>query len=264
MRTFGLVGKSLSHSFSQQYFTEKFTQEGVCNAEYLLFSLEKIEEIKELLKHPTLLGFNVTIPYKSAIIPFLDELDPVAQEIGSVNCVIKQNGQWMGYNTDVVGVEETLRKAEGRREKGEGRKEKGEGRREKGIRRSALVLGSGGASKSVCYVLKQRNIPFQIVSRNKTEKTITYNDLTEEIINHYTLIINTTPLGMYPNINEKPQIPYSALHSKHILIDLIYNPDETLFLKEGKKRGTFTINGLTMFMAQAEASWKHFSSPNIF
>jgi shikimate dehydrogenase len=235
MKTFGLVGKSLTHSFSKQYFTEKFTQERVFDAEYQLFSLQNIEEIKELLKHPTLLGFNVTIPYKNAIIPFLDELDSVVQEIGAVNCVIKQNGRWVGYNTDVIGFEETIKKLEVRSQKIEGRN-------------SVLILGSGGAAKAVCYVLKQRKIPYLIVSRKKTEETITYDELTGEIINHYTLIINTTPLGMFPHINEKPPIPYSALHREHILIDLIYNPEKTLFLKEGKLRGAFTINGLTMFL----------------
>jgi len=240
MRTFGLIGKSLSHSFSQQYFTEKFLQKNINDAEYCLFSLAKIEEIKILLKHPTLLGFNVTIPYKTAIIPYLDELDIVAQEVGAVNCVVKENNKWVGYNTDVIGFERVMQKAESRKQK------------------AALVLGSGGVSKAVCYVLKQRDIPFQIVSRNKTEETIPYNELTELIINHYTLIINTTPLGMYPHTEGLPQISYAALTCEHFLIDLIYNPEETLFLKEGKKRGAITINGLAMFEAQAEASFDLF------
>jgi len=252
MRTFGLVGKSLSHSFSQKYFTEKFFQEKNYNTEYQLFSLKTIEEIETLLKHPTLLGFNVTIPYKSEIIPFLDGLDAVTQEVGAVNCVIKKNNQWIGYNTDVIGFEETIAQlplalANGQED-------------------FALVLGNGGASKSVCYVLKQKNIPFQVVSRKKTANTITYNEVTETIIHHATLIINTTPLGMFPNVDEMPQIPYSAIDNSHILIDLIYNPEETLFLKEGKKRGALTFNGLTMFKTQAEASWKLFNKvlPNIF
>ena len=240
MRIFGLVGKSLSHSFSQQYFTEKFFQNNVHDAKYLLFSLGNIQEIKELLKHSSLLGFNVTIPYKTEIIPFLDGLDKVAQEVGAVNCVEKQNNQWMGYNTDVAGFEQTLRMEC------------------RGVMNYALVLGSGGASKAVCYVLKQKNTPFQIVSRKKTEKTITYNEVTEELIRRSTLIINTTPLGMFPHTDEMPPIPYAALHSEHILIDLIYNPEETLFLKEGKKYGAFIINGLSMFEAQAEESWRLF------
>jgi shikimate dehydrogenase len=248
MRTFGLVGKSLLHSFSQQYFAEKFLQNSVLDAEYQLFSLKNIDEIQELLKHPILLGFNVTIPYKTEIIPFLDGLDVVAQEIDAVNCVVKENGRWIGYNTDVIGFEKTLQEVQDLLTDDFSHRTSA----------LALVLGSGGASKAVAYVLKQRNIPFQMVSRNKTEETITYNDITEEIINHHTFIINTTPLGMFPNTDEMPQIPYSALNSNHVLIDLIYNPKETLFLKEGKKHGTFTMNGLTMLKTQAEASWKLF------
>ena len=249
MRTFGLIGKSLTHSFSQEYFTEKFQQQNIKNAEYRLFSLAKIEEIKDLLKYPTLLGFNVTIPYKTTIIPYLDELDVVAQEVGAVNCVVKENNKWIGYNTDVIGFERLLQECRD------------------AINRvsTALILGSGGAAKAVCYVLKQKNIPFQIVSRKKTNHTITYKEATKLITNHYALttnhyplIINTTPLGMFPNVNEKPPLPYPALTHNHILIDLIYNPEETLFLKKGKKRGALTINGLEMFREQAEAAYSKF------
>ena len=271
MRTFGLIGKSLTHSFSQQYFTEKFHQQNIHDAEYRLFSLFNIQDVKELLKHPTLLGFNVTIPYKTAIIPYLDELDVLAQEVGAVNCVVKQNNKWIGYNTDVVGFERLLQKAESRKQKAEkveilrfAQNDEGVGR---GSLYTALILGSGGAAKAVFYVLKQRNIPFQIVSRKKNNHTITYNEATELITNHYTLytihytlIINTTPLGMFPNMNELPHIPYHALTHNHILIDLIYNPAETLFLKEGRKRGALTMNGLEMFKAQAEESWRLFFS----
>ena len=255
MRTFGLIGKSLSHSLSQQYFTNKFHQHNISDAEYCLFSLAKIEEIKELFKHPTLLGFNVTIPYKTEIIPFLDELDIIAQKVGAVNCVVKQNNKWVGYNTDIIGFERLLQELEV-----QGFKD-----RDKAVPclYSSLVLGSGGAAKAVCYVLKQINIPFQIVSRNKTEETITYDGLTELIINHSLLIINTTPLGMFPHTDELPPIPYPALTSKHILIDLIYNPEETLFLKEGKKRGAVTINGLAMFETQAEETYIRFKANRV-
>jgi shikimate dehydrogenase len=217
-----------------------------------------------LLKLPSLCGFNVTIPYKSAIIPYLDELDTVAQKIGAVNCVIKQNNRWIGYNTEVVGVEKTLQEIQSLRFKFQSSKFKENTKMNLTILRSyyltvfnnsALVLGSGGAAKAVGYVLKQRNIPFQMVSRNKTAKTITYHEVTEKLIHNSTLIINTTPLGMFPHIDTMPQIPYSALNHNHILIDLIYNPEETLFLKAGKERGAFTVNGLTMFKAQAEASY---------
>ena len=322
MKTFGLIGKALSHSRSQQFFTEKFLQNGITDAEYQLFSLTNIEEIKALLKHPTLLGFNVTIPYKSAIIPFLDETDAVSQTIGAVNCVVKENGKWVGYNTDVVGFEKTIcdmRDAicDMRDERCEMRYAICDMRYEtirnrisqisnlksqikisnlksqisnqnlksqlsnlksqisnlksqikisnlkSQISNQNIVLGSGGAAKAVCYILKQKNIPFQIVSRKKTEETITYQELTEELIHQSSLIINTTPLGMFPNRDEKPQIPYSALHKDHILIDLIYNPEETLFLQEGKKRGAVIINGLTMFEAQAEASYLRFKIKNL-
>jgi len=248
MRTFGLIGKSLSHSFSQQYFAEKLLEKKVCDTEYQLFPLANIGEMKELLQHSSLIGFNVTIPYKSKIIPFLDELTSVVQEIGAVNCVIKQNNKWVGYNTDIIGFEKTLQEVEGRMQKTEGKGEI-----------FALVLGSGGASKAVCHVLKQKNILFQIVSRKKTEKTITYDEITDKFIHQTTFIINTTPVGMFPRTDAKPQIPYSALHQKHILIDLIYNPEETLFLKEGKKRGASIMNGLTMFKAQAEKNWELFT-----
>jgi len=254
MKTFGLIGKSLSHSFSQQYFTNKFKIDNVSDAEYKLFSLSKIDEVKELLKHPNLQGFNVTIPYKTEIIPYIDKLDSVAQEVGAVNCVVKKNGKWVGYNTDVLGFEKTLEEVE---------KQQAENRNKplflksnlSSSRQKALILGSGGASKSVCYVLNQKKIPYQIVSRNKTQHTITYDEITQLIINHYTLIINTTPLGMFPNMDEKPPLLYSAINSNHILIDLIYNPEETLFLKEGKKQGATTINGVTMFQTQAEKSY---------
>jgi len=240
IKIFGLIGKSLSHSFSRQFFTNIFAHNQVDNAEYRLFPLEKIDDIVDLLKYPSLHGFNVTIPYKTQIISYLDGLDSVAEEIGSVNCVVRQNNKWIGYNTDIIGFEVMFREV-------------------KDSKGSALVLGSGGASKSVCYFLKQRDIPFQIVSRNKTDKTITYIEVSSELIHNSTFIINTTPLGMHPNIGEIPQIPFTAFHHNNILIDLIYNPEETLFLQEGKKRGALTMNGLQMFYAQAEATLQLFN-----
>jgi len=247
MQTFGLLGKALTHSFSQQFFTEKFIHHHINHAEYQLFSLNSIDEVQPLLKMSSLFGFNVTIPYKTVIIPYLDELDRVAKEVGAVNCVVKQNGKWVGYNTDVVGFWETLSGM----------------RYAVGGERYAVILGAGGAAKAVGYVLKQHNIPFQMVSRNKTTETIIYHEVTAQLIQNATFIIHATPLGMFPNINEKPPIPYDAIHGNHVLIDLIYNPDETLFLKEGKKRGAFIMNGLQMFTTQAEESFKLFF-PNIF
>ena len=291
MKTFGLLGTHLSHTLSPQYFANKFLQENISEAEYQLFPLNNIEEIKDLLKHPTLVGFNVTIPYKSTIIPFLDEIDAISQEVGAVNCVVKENGRWIGYNTDVVGVEKIVcglrYEVCGMRCEVIGKAESKKQVKANQIPQttyltphtsyltphtahlvphplhSALVLGSGGAAKAVGYVLKQKNIPFQMVSRKKTDKTITYNEVTAELIHQATFIINTTPVGMFPNIDEKPPILYSALHSNHILIDLIYNPEETFFLKEGKKRGASIFNGLTMFEAQAEASYLKFKNLKI-
>jgi shikimate dehydrogenase len=236
MRTFGIIGKSLVHSASQDYFTQKFKKNHICDAEYKLFPLASIEEVKPLLNHPALFGFNVTSPYKTEIIFYLDELDIVAEEVGAVNCVVKENGKWKGYNTDVLGFEKMFVHCNN----------------------SALVLGSGGAAKAVCFVLRKRNIPFKVVSRKKTEETTTYDEITESIIHRSSIIINTTPLGMFPNMEALPPIPYQAIGSHHILIDLIYNPEETLFLKEGRKMGAFTLNGLTMFEAQAEATFKMF------
>jgi len=248
----GLIGKSLSHSFSKQYFEEKFIQEKIHNIEYELFSINNIDEIEELLADPSSVFFNITIPYKTDIIRYLDGLDTTAREIGAVNCIIKQNNLWIGYNTDIIGFEELLKEMKGVKFKLPCENSK--------LQEHALVLGSGGACKAVCYVLKQRDIPYQIISRNKTEKTITYGEVTHELIHHSKYIINTTPLGMFPNIETLPQIPYMAVHCNHIFIDLIYNPSETLFLQEGKKRGASTINGLTMLRKQADASWNLYVS----
>jgi len=260
MRTFGIIGKSLLHSASQEYFTRKFTENQIYDAEYKLFPLASIEEVKPILNHPQVFGFNVTSPYKTEIIPYLDELDMVAKEVGAVNCAVKENSKWKGYNTDVIGFEKMLLKAEEqkRRRGEEEKRRKGEDSYGLTVLRSyglALVLGSGGAAKAVCYVLRKREIPYKIVSRKKTEETITYDEVTEFIIHNSSFIINTTPLGMFPNTEALPPIYYQSIGSHHILMDLIYNPEETLFLKEGKKRGAFTMNGLTMFEAQAEAAF---------
>jgi len=248
MKRYGIIGKSLSHSYSQQYFTKKIQKNNILNAEYALIPIDNITEVKEILNNPTFFGFNVTNPFKKVIIPFLDDITVAAQEIGAVNCVIKNENRWIGHNTDVVGFEQTMQKVESLlRSTSKNKKHK------------ALILGTGGASKAVGYVLMQKNIPFQLISRTKTENTLTYSEISHFIINHHTLIINTTPLGMFPNVKQMPPIPYSALNGKHILIDLIYNPAETLFLKEGKKRGAPTINGMEMFTAQAEKSWELFN-----
>ena len=243
MNLFGLIGYPLSHSFSASYFAEKFKKEGITDAEFRLFELNNIQEIKHLLiNEPFLKGLSVTIPYKEKIIPYLDKLDEVAQKVGAVNSIkiskINNKIYLKGYNTDVIGFEKTLTPLLEIHHK------------------KALVLGTGGASKAVVYVLEKLKIPYRIVSRNKSQFYLNYQELTRELIDSHQLIINTTPLGMYPNINNYPSIPYSFLNSSHLLYDLIYNPEETLFLQKGKLQNAKIKSGFDMLIEQAEASWK--------
>jgi shikimate dehydrogenase len=243
MKTYGLIGYPLEHSFSQKYFTDKFEKEKL-NARYLNFPIASISDFPELFKHhPYLAGLNVTIPYKEQVISFLDELDDTAQEIGAVN-VIKiswdgLNYSLKGYNSDIVGFKESLFPLLTIDHK------------------RALVLGTGGASKAVVTALKQLNIEYRYVSRTpENENILSYNDLTPETIKDHKLIINTTPLGMYPQTDKCPSIPYEHLTNEHLLFDLIYNPEETLFLKKGKEKGAKTKNGLEMLYLQAEEAWR--------
>ncbi|NVN96137.1 MAG: shikimate dehydrogenase [Bacteroidetes bacterium] len=243
MNLFGLIGYPLSHSFSATYFTKKFEKEGILDAEFRLFELNNIEEIKHLLfSEPLLKGLSVTIPYKEKIIPYLDELDEIAQKVGAVNSVkiskVNQQIYLKGFNTDVIGFEKTLIPML------------------KNHHKQALVLGTGGASKAVVFVFEKLKIPYRIVSRNTSQFLLTYNELTKEIMDTHQLIINTTPVGMFPNIIENPLLPYHFLNSSHFLFDLIYNPEETLFLQKGKIHNSLTKSGLDMLIEQAEASWK--------
>lgn len=240
MRRFGLIGHPLGHSFSKAYFTEKFEKENL-DCEYLNYDLDDISAVKTLASSQHLKGFNVTIPYKEAIIPYLSELDPVAKEVGAVNTVkVLPDGRFKGYNTDVIGFDLSLR----------GAKRRGN--------LCALILGTGGASKAVQYVLHRKGIPFHVVSRYPQKGDVTYEDLTRMTIQDHPLIINTTPVGMAPSTSASPNIPYEAITPQHILFDLIYNPEETLFLRYGRESGATTINGLAMLHAQAEASWTIF------
>lgn len=236
MKQFGLVGHPLGHSFSKAYFTEKFEREGL-DCEYLNFDIEDIQFIRNIINdNPHLKGMNVTIPYKEAILPYLDELDSVANEIKAVNTVkVLPDGRLKGFNTDIIGLEKTLSMA---------------------MAGSALILGTGGASKAVQYVLSKHHIPFRLVSRTPKNGDFAYQDLTPEIIASHSLIINTTPVGMAPHVDEAPDLPYEAITSQHILFDLIYNPEETCFLRHGREKGARTLNGLTMLHAQAEAAWR--------
>ncbi len=241
MKRYGLIGHPLKHSQSRFYFNEKFEHEGL-DCRYQHFDLKSIEEIHEVMEtYPDLCGFNVTIPYKEAIIPLLDEIDPTAKEIGAVNVVTIQNGRLKGYNTDVYGFSQLLERALKGKEV-----------------EHALVLGTGGASKAVRYVLKQKNIPFSAVSRSPEKGDYTYETLTDEILRQNHLIINTTPLGMAPKFDDFPDLHYQALSNKHILIDLIYNPKETAFMELGRTWGAKVYNGWQMFEEQAKKTWEIF------
>ena len=243
MKTYGLVGKKLAHSFSPAYFEKKFKDLGV-EARYLLYEIDDVYEVKEIIRdNPGLAGLNVTIPFKENILSIADHVDPEARAVGAVNTLsIKRDGEGMtihAFNTDVVGFEKTLLSLiDGRNNL------------------SALILGMGGAAKAVAYVLDRLQIPFWQVSRNPAGDQLGYADLTEKIIESSHLIINTTPVGMYPLVNKAPELPYQYLTSDHILYDLIYNPEETLFLKKGREKGCVTMNGQRMLELQAEASWE--------
>jgi shikimate dehydrogenase len=239
MRRFGLIGKTLSHSFSKNYFTRKFAQEHIDNCRYDLFELQTIEDLPAiLLSYPDLEGLNVTIPYKQEVIPFLDEATEVVKEIGACNCIKISGGKLKGFNTDVIGFKRSL----------ESHLLPGHDK--------ALILGTGGAAKAVQYALKEMDIEYKLVSRRKTGEGLGYEDIGEEILNKYTLIINTTPLGMYPNVDEAPPIPYQYLSSRHLLFDLIYNPAKTKFLQNGEAQGARIANGHEMLILQAEESWR--------
>ena len=238
MKTYGLIGKSLSHSFSKKHFIQKFEHLGMKDCEYINIEIASIEEFVDKVKELNPKGLNVTIPYKKAILPFLDELDEVAKEIGAVNTIVFKNGKLKGYNTDAFGFHQSIKPFF------------------KPQHERALILGTGGASKAVEYVLKQYGVDVVFASRNDSkDNVLNWDDINENVIKHHLLIINCTPLGMFPNIASKPAIPYSALTEGHLLVDLVYNPEESLFLKLGKENGATAINGLTMLQQQAEKSW---------
>lgn len=253
MKTYGLIGYPLSHSFSEKYFTDKFKRENISDSEYKTFPLKDISEFKNLIQNqPNLRGLSVTIPYKEFIISFLDELDETAKTVRAVNTIkISYNSQshipyLKGYNTDVYGFRESLKPLLNLNHE------------------RALILGSGGASKAVAFVLKQIGLSCLIVSRSEKPLTsndhycnyITYQELNKNVMDTHGLIVNTSPVGMYPNTAECPAIPYEYISNKHLLYDLTYNPGETLFLKKGKDNGAQIQNGLTMLHMQAERAWE--------
>lgn len=239
MKTYGLIGYPLEHSFSGKYFTEKFEKENIQNCEYRLFPLESIQEFEELKKQE-IAGLNVTIPYKEQIIPFLDELDEHAEVIGAVNVIQFKNGKTKGYNSDYYGFKDSLSNF-----------------LPKEFKSAALILGTGGASKAIKQVLIDLSIAFKIVSR-KEGFDFTYEVLSSkpEILNDFHLIINTTPLGTFPKVEEKPELPYEVTTENHYLYDLVYNPSKTAFMKAGATQGAKTLNGLEMLIGQAEKSWE--------
>ena len=239
MIRYGLIGKPLTHSFSQRYFTEKFEREGLRDHRYDRFELDSTDELRALVRDtPGLRGLNVTIPFKQAVMPLLDAVDPLAAAVGAVNTIRIDGERLIGYNTDVEGFRQTLLPLL------------------QGKKPRALVLGSGGASRAVAFVLKERGIKFRVVSRSRERGDMTYDLVEPIVVDVCTLIVNTTPLGMHPDTASLPPIPYDAIGPKHVLIDLVYNPAETAFLREGKLRGAATANGLDMLHAQAEASWR--------
>lgn len=239
MKQVGLIGRNISYSFSENYFAEKFQQEQIPDVHYKTFDLKEIEDVNELFLNPDLKGFNVTIPYKEAILPFLDELEPVAQEIGAVNCVKIENGRKIGFNTDVFGFENSLMPLL------------------KFHHQNALILGDGGAAKAIKYCLSKHLIEFKTVTRNGDFR---FSDLTDDHISTHSIIINCTPVGTFPNITECPELPYESLTSQHLLYDLIYNPAKTEFLKRGEGKGAIIKNGLEMLVLQAEKSWEIWNS----
>lgn len=243
MKTLGLIGKKLGHSFSKGYFKEKFEKLHLSlDFEYKNFELAEIEAVKTLFENESLIGFNVTIPYKTEIIPFLDKISPEAKAIGAVNTVKKlEDGSWCGYNTDVIGFEIAL-------------KEKCAEIGNFDIKK-ALILGSGGAAKAVTWVLEKNNIEFEIVSRQGNNSFLSYAAVNEDLLKSVQLIVNTTPLGMYPKVDECPAIAYEYLNQQHLLYDLIYNPAQTLFLEKGSMAGSYILNGHKMLIQQAEAAW---------
>jgi shikimate dehydrogenase len=236
MLYFGLIGRSLSHSFSRNFFSAKFEAEQRA-ADYSLIEIEDISTINNVIAKHGLSGFNVTIPYKESIIPYLDELSSEAKAVGAVNCVVVRDGKTIGHNTDVKGIEASL------------------GWLTIDENTKALVLGTGGASKAVQYVLRKMNIEYKVVSRDTSRGDLTYEQLSSEIIKEYTLIINATPVGTAPDIDNAPSLDYSSLGESHQLFDLVYNPATTEFLKRGEAQGANTMNGILMLQTQAIASW---------
>jgi shikimate dehydrogenase len=241
MREYGLIGFPLTHSFSKQYFEEKFSKEGLSDCKFHNFPLKNIDEVKQVIAdHPELKGFAVTIPYKKKIIRFLDEGTDAVKQMVACNCVKIEDGKLKGFNTDVIGFERSFLKLR------------------KSQHQKALILGTGGAADAVAYVFRKLGIDYLFVSRSRELRsmTISYRALAESLFNDYTIIVNCTPVGTFPNVDEYPVIPYQYLTSDHYLYDLVYNPSETQFLKKGAEQGAVVCNGYEMLCLQAEENWR--------
>lgn len=245
MKQYGLIGLPLEHSFSKKYFTKKFAKENT-NVQYELYELENILQFKELIKNENLCGLNVTIPYKELIIPYLDEVDEVAAKIGAVNVIkfIRENEtlKLKGFNSDAVGFENSIKPFL------------------KSPHKKALILGTGGASKAIEFILGKLGIEVKFVSRSVCKNKLIYSDLDGNILSEYLLVVNATPLGTFPNIDTCPDIPYQFLTERHLLFDVVYNPAETLFMKKGKAQGATVLNGEEMLIGQAEEAWRIWNS----
>lgn len=241
MKLYGLIGYPLGHSFSKQYFTEKFEREGIANSYFESFPIPTINEFPNLIAaNPQLLGLGVTIPYKEQVLQFVTEQSDEVKKIGATNSIKISGNQLIAYNTDIIGFEQSFCK------------------RIQSHHTKALVLGTGGASKAVQYVLEKLGIEFLIVTRQVglNENSINYDAIDQKTMADYTVIVNCTPLGMHPNENSAPAIPYQLVSSRHYLYDLVYKPAKTVFLKKGEDNGAITENGYDMLLIQAEASWK--------
>lgn len=238
MDKYGIIGNPLGHSFSKGFFTEKFAKEGI-DAQYLNFQIPEIGKLTDVLKeNPELRGINVTLPYKTKVIPFLDELSDEAREIGAVNVVQIRNGHLKGFNSDIIGFTRSIQPLL------------------KPHHKKALILGTGGASRAIRVGLTRLGLEWKYVSRTPREGMITYNDITAETLKEYEVIVNCSPVGMFPKVEECPAIPYEFLTADNLLYDLVYNPEDTLFLKRGREQGARGKNGLEMLHLQAIASWE--------
>lgn len=242
MPKFGLIGYPLTYSFSPGYFKEKFTDNGIKDTFYDLYPLEKVDSFCSLIDSGKLKGLNVTIPYKESVIPFLDDLAQEAKNIGAVNTIKIEDGKTKGFNTDVYGFEHSLIPLLKKHHK------------------KALILGTGGASKAVCFVFDKLNIDYKMVSRTPSDNQLSYKSINQKIIDEFGIIVNTTPLGTHPDIDQCPDIPYEYLNDLHLLYDLVYNPSESLFLKKGKAQNSIIKNGYEMLCLQADKAWEIWNS----